>query len=325
MKPPSTRRELLKSTPLAVAGASLMSAVTGSVVASEEHNRPEQTQKPVKVLVWDEHQPAQKEVYANFLGNQIAGHLRSQPGISVRSVNINDPNQGLASGELDDCHVLIWWGHVRHAEITPETGRSIVQRIKDGKLSLIALHSAHWSTPFVEAMNERTRLDFAEKLPAGGNDRVEITYVAPSPRYTVPKADARLTPYVSWRKFPDGHSTATVHLPLCCFPAYRGDGKPSRVKVLKPDHPIVRGLPAVFEIAQTEMYDEPFHVPEPDEVILEERWASGEWFRSGAIWKLGKGRVFYFRPGHETYSVFTQGLPLMILANAVRWLASELP
>jgi trehalose utilization protein len=35
--------------------------------------------------------------------------------------------------------------------------------------------------------------------------------------------------------------------------------------------------------AQTEMYDEPFHVPEPDEVIFEERWASGEWFRSGAI------------------------------------------
>ena len=89
----------------------------------------------------------------------------------------------------------------------------------------------------------------------------------------------------------------------------------------KPDHPIVRGVPAEFEIAQTEMYDEPFHVPEPDEVILEERWNSGEWFRSGAVWKLGNGRVFYFRPGHETYPVFTQGLPLLILTNAVRWLA----
>jgi trehalose utilization protein len=96
------------------------------------------------------------------------------------------------------------------------------------------------------------------------------------------------------------------------------------VKVLKPDHPVVRGVPAKFEITQTEMYDEPFHVPEPDEVVLEERWASGEWFRSGAIWRLGKGRVFYFRPGHETYAVFTQPMPLLILANAVRWLATEL-
>ena len=92
--------------------------------------------------------------------------------------------------------------------------------------------------------------------------------------------------------------------------------------MLKPDHPIVEGIPAEFEIPQTEMYDEPFHVPEPDEVILEERWASGEWFRSGAIWKLGKGRVFYFRPGHETFPVFKQPIPLRILTNAVRWLAN---
>jgi trehalose utilization protein len=74
-------------------------------------------------------------------------------------------------------------------------------------------------------------------------------------------------------------------------------------------------------IPQTEMYDEPFHVPEPDEVILEERWATGEWFRSGALWKLGRGQVFYFRPGHETFPVFKQDLPLKIVTNAVRWLA----
>jgi trehalose utilization protein len=324
MKPKRTRREILKSMPLAMAGTSFMSAVAGGVAPSEQTDRPERAQEPVKVVVWDEQQPAQKEAYPNFLGNQIAGHLRSQSGISVRSVSINDTGQGLAASDLDDCHVIIWWGHLRHAEIKPETGQAIVQKIKDGKLSLTALHSAHWSTPFVEAMNERTRLDYAEKLERGENNRVEITYASPSVRYTVPKADSRLTPCVSWRKFPDGHKAATVHLPICCFPAYRGDGKPSRMKVLKPDHPIARGVPPEFDIAQTEMYDEPFHVPEPDEVILEERWATGEWFRSGAIWTLGEGRVFYFRPGHETYPVFTQDLPLRILANAVRWLASGL-
>ena len=59
---------------------------------------------------------------------------------------------------------------------------------------------------------------------------------------------------------------------------------PSQVRVLEPDHPIVQGVPRLFEIPRTEMYDEPFHVPEPDEVILEERWAGGEWLRSGAFW-----------------------------------------
>jgi trehalose utilization protein len=38
-------------------------------------------------------------------------------------------------------------------------------------------------------------------------------------------------------------------------------------------------------------------------VVLEERWANGEWFRSGAVWQVGKGRVFSFRPGHETFTV----------------------
>ena len=118
--------------------------------------------------------------------------------------------------------------------------------------------------------------------PATRAGRRSRSATSPPPqRYTVPKADARLTPYDDVRKFPDGGVKVTVHLPYCCFPAYRADGKPSQVRVLKPDHPIAKGVPRQFELPHTEMYDEPFHVPEPDEVVLEERWASGEWFRSG--------------------------------------------
>jgi len=39
-------------------------------------------------------------------------------------------------------------------------------------------------------------------------------------------------------------------------------------------------------------------------VVLEERWANGEWFRSGAVWQGGKGRVFYFRPEVELVPLF---------------------
>ena len=67
-----------------------------------------------------------------------------------------------------------------------------------------------------------------------------------------------------------------------------------------------------------------FHVPEPDEVILEERWATCEWFRSGMLWQLSKGKVFYFRPGHELYPVYKEQLPLQIITNAARWLGSNL-
>jgi trehalose utilization protein len=316
----SSRRGFLQ-TSSAIAGGSLLPAALAASPRGEIASRPASA-GAINVVVWDERQPAQKEAYADFLGNQIANHLSAQPGMSVRSVSLNDPDQGLGSGVLDGCNVLIWWGHVRHAEITPETGQAIVARIKAGTLALVALHSAHWSTPFVEAMNERTRMDFGPRLQAAGKDKVEVEFAPPPRRYTVPAREAQATPYVSWRKYPSGAVKATVHLPYCCFPAYRNDGKPSFVRVVRPEHPIVEGVSAEFELPQTEMYDEPFHVPEPDLVVMEERWASGEWFRSGAVWKLGRGRVFYFRPGHETYPIYKQPIPLRIITNAVRWLGA---
>jgi trehalose utilization protein len=315
----ASRRQFVRSASM-FAGGSLLS-VASPAIALHGEPRPSEPRATIKVVAWDERQPAQKQAYGNFLGNQIAGHLAEQPGITVRSAGQDDPDQGLGAGVLDDCNVLIWWGHVRQAEIAPQTGRAIVERIKAGKLALIALHSAHWSTPFVEAMNERTRVDFAAKLSASGKDQLEVKYALPPQRYTVPKRDAQVTPYASWRKFPGQRVEATVHLPFCCFPAYREDGKPSFVRVLRPEHPIAQGVPLEFELPQTEMYDEPFHVPAPDEVVLEERWATGEWFRSGAVWKLDRGRIFYFRPGHETHPIYKQEIPLRIVTNAVRWLA----
>ena len=87
-----------------------------------------------------------------------------------------------------------------------------------------------------------------------------------------------------------------------------------------PKHPIAAGVSEHFDIPQTEMYGEPFHVPTPDEVIFEEKWDKGEHFRSGCVWRLGKGKVFYFRPGHETYRVYTQPMPLKIIVSFLRFI-----
>jgi trehalose utilization protein len=62
-----------------------------------------------------------------------------------------------------------------------------------------------------------------------------------------------------------------------------------------------------------------------DAVIFEEHWDHGEHFRSGCLWNLGKGKVFYLRPGHEIYPVYKQAFPLKVIENAARWLASQLP
>lgn len=273
----------------------------------------------IRVLVWDEQQPAQKQAYENYLGNTIAEYLSKQPGLRVISANINEPEKGLPATLLDNTDVLIWWGHVRQDEISLELSRDIVARIKEGRLALIALHSAHWANPFMEAMNERTREDARRRYPDPPNGPpVKFEFIPPGGRF-VPTVDSIRTPaYYAMRR--GDQLTVRVDLPNCVFPAYRPDGKPSTVRVLKPDHPVSAGLPASFEIAQTEMYADPFHVPEPDEVLFDETWAAGESFRSGLIWKIGSGKVFYFRPGHETYPVYKQERPLLIIANAVQWL-----
>ena len=64
------------------------------------------------------------------------------------------------------------------------------------------------------------------------------------------------------------------------------------------------------------MYDEPFHVL-PDEVILDETWKGGEYFRSGAIWSLG-GKVL-LPPGDQQHGVQVKPV-LKIIENATVWL-----
>ncbi|MBT6724432.1 MAG: trehalose utilization protein, partial [Planctomycetaceae bacterium] len=277
----------------------------------------------ISVVVWDEQQPAQKEAYDDFLGNEIASYLEKQSGISVRTVNLASPEKGIADNVLNSCDVLIWWGHVRQFEITPEQGKAIVKRIKSGQLDLIALHSAHWATPFVEAMKDRTMSNALTRFKQISSEQLDLQYVDPPRRYFAPDRDDLLTPRFYPRKFPNGRTELVIHWPNCCFPAYRNDGKPSTLYTIQPDHPIAQGIPSRFQLPSTEMYDEPFHVPEPDEVIFEERWPTGEWFRSGMIWNIGDGKVFYFRPGHETFPVYKQEVALNIIENAVRFLGKK--
>ncbi len=226
----TTRRKWLRNSAAGAAGLALGSmnslpADAGGLFSTSDKNA-------IKVVVWDEQQPAQKQAYENFLGNQIAAHLKTLDGVAVQSVKLDDPEQGLSPAVLNECRVLIWWGHVRNSEVTPETAKRIVERIKSGDLSLIALHSAHWSAPFVEAMNERSRLDLGEQFDIPVGEQTEVHEIPPPQRFTVPKKDERPTPFAVARKYPRGFTDLTLHLPYCCFPAYRGDGKPSQVRVL---------------------------------------------------------------------------------------------
>lgn len=107
-----------------------------------------------------------------------------------------------------------------------------------------------------------------------------------------------------------------------CDLKWREAGEKERIWVVQPAHPIAEGLGEYFELAREEMYGEHFDIPAPDELVFISWFAGGEVFRSGCCYLRGQGKVFYFRPGHETYPTYYDRNVLKVIANAVRWAAS---
>jgi len=221
--------------------------------------------REIRVKVWSEYrherQPGKpQEVYPNGMHNAIADYLKKQPGMQVTTACLDDPEHGLTEDALKNTDVLIWWGHIAHAEVKDE----IVDRVKWavlGGMGLIVLHSGHFSKIF-------------KALMGTGCD-------------------------LKWREI----------------------GEKERIWVIDPAHPIADGLPESFEIPHEEMYGEHFDIPAPDELVLVSWFAGGEIFRSGCCWHRGRGKVFYFRPGHETFPVYYQAEVLKVIENAARWAA----
>ncbi len=108
-----------------------------------------------------------------------------------------------------------------------------------------------------------------------------------------------------------------------CALQWREVGERERLWVCNPGHPIVKGLPRSITIPNEEMYGEPFGIPNPDEVVLISWFEGGEVFRSGVTFTRGSGRIFYFRPGHETYPTYHIPEIQQILRNAAAWAANE--
>jgi trehalose utilization protein len=104
-----------------------------------------------------------------------------------------------------------------------------------------------------------------------------------------------------------------------CSLRWREAGERERLWAVNRSHPILAGVGDRIELAQEEMYGEPFLVPEPTETLFVSWFEGGEVFRSGLTWTRGGGRIFYFRPGHETYPTYHDPAVQAVLRNAVRW------
>jgi trehalose utilization protein len=242
----------------------------------------------VRVLVWDENPPhAPKEVYPKSINGAVAEGLEElgKKQVVVRTANLDDPDQGCSDAALAETDVLLWWGHARHGQVDDATAERVVRRVRDAGMGFVALHSAHYSKPFRAVLSGNGHLK-------GG-----------------------------WR---ENDPPEAEHVHVCA-----------------PWHPIAKGVRA-FDLEHEEMYGAPFDVPPPLVVVLQSHFPlDGKTFPSGLCWTvgagvdpnftsgpgggvgegLGVGRVFYFRPGHETIPTYFHPMVRRVILNAVMWCA----
>ncbi|WP_440110611.1 ThuA domain-containing protein [Paenibacillus sp. QZ-Y1] len=88
---------------------------------------------------------------------------------------------------------------------------------------------------------------------------------------------------------------------------------------VNPSHPIADGIEGKIVLEKEEMYGEFFDIPVPDELVFVSNFQGGEVFRSGCTFRRGEGKIFYFRPGHETYPTYYKPEILRVISNAVKW------
>ncbi|MDD2428284.1 MAG: ThuA domain-containing protein [Eubacteriales bacterium] len=102
---------------------------------------------------------------------------------------------------------------------------------------------------------------------------------------------------------------------------WREAGEKEILWVVDPAHPIAEGLGDRIELENEEMYGETFIIPKPDDIVFISWFEGGEVFRSGVTYARGRGRIFYFRPGHESFPTYYNKDVQRVLINAVKWAA----
>jgi len=106
-----------------------------------------------------------------------------------------------------------------------------------------------------------------------------------------------------------------------CNLKWRESDDHERLWVVAPGHPIAEGIGEYIDIEREEMYGEHFDIPPPETLVFVSWFSGGEVFRSGCCYTRGAGKIFYFRPGHETLPTYHHADVQRVILNGVRWAA----
>ncbi len=218
----------------------------------------------INVTVWNEFyhektEDAVKKIYPKGIHSCIGEFLSEEADMEITYATLDMPEHGLTKEVLDNTDVLVWWGHLKHEEVSDEVVERVYEHVQNG-MGLIVLHSGHASKIF-------------RKLC--GTTSTELKW---------------------------------------------GDEMKEIIWLIDRGHPIAEGLDdEKIVIEKEEIYGEPFSIPAPDELVFISWFECGAVFRSGFCYKRGKGKIFYFQPGHETVPTYHNKAVQKVIKNAVRW------
>ena len=118
------------------------------------------------IIIWNENIHEQeneevKKIYPEGIHNCIKKFLSSDKTLNIQTATLHDDNNGINQNNINDCDVLIWWGHKAHSEVLDKTVDLIQRRVLEG-MGLIVLHSGHHSKIFQRLMGTNCNLTWRE-------------------------------------------------------------------------------------------------------------------------------------------------------------------
>ena len=126
--------------------------------------------KKIRVTIWHEYahektDPNIRALYPEGMHAAIRDGIQSNEDFDIRIVDIDEPEQGLPAEILDNTDVLLWWGHMRHGDVSDSLADRIRYRVIYGGMGFVALHSAHQSKLFTRIIGTSGDLVWGDEQP----------------------------------------------------------------------------------------------------------------------------------------------------------------
>lgn len=116
------------------------------------------SEQPIRIVVWGENRHEQvdqnvRDIYPEGMHTTIKEGIEEnlRDRVIVSTATLDDPEHGLTEDVLTNTDVLVWWGHVAHAEVSDEVVDRVHRHVLAG-MGLLILHSGHWSKIFGRLM-----------------------------------------------------------------------------------------------------------------------------------------------------------------------------